>query len=108
MFTTLTDMIGERDIAVRLAVLQAIHDVDFGAPFIIPKSLGAALDDESPEVRAASASALCARGLGSTLMSRHSSATQSMTPMHGFARSARGHCDTWEIRAQSQPRSCPI
>ena len=37
LFTALTDLIGERDIVVRLAVIQAIHDVHFGAPFCRPE-----------------------------------------------------------------------
>jgi HEAT repeat protein len=64
VFTALTDSIGERDLAVRLAVLRAIHDVDFRAPFIVPKALGAALEEESAEVRAAAAAALWRAGLG--------------------------------------------
>ena len=64
LFTTLSDLIGERDLVVRLAVLGAIHDVHFGAPFVVPKSLGAALEDASAEVRTAAASALWRAGLG--------------------------------------------
>ena len=64
VFAALSDMISERDLAVRLAVIGAIHDVDFRAPFVIPRALGAALEDESAEVRTASASALWRAGTG--------------------------------------------
>jgi HEAT repeat protein len=58
VFAALTELIGDTDIAVRLAALGAIHDIDFGAPFEIPKSMGTALEDESAEVRTAAAAAL--------------------------------------------------
>jgi HEAT repeat protein len=64
LFTALTDTIEDKDFAVRLAAIGAIHDVEFGAPFVIPKTLGAALEDESAEVRTASASALWRAGIG--------------------------------------------
>ena len=64
LFTALSDMISEPDFAVRLAVIGAIYDVEFGAPFVIPKALGAALEDESAEVRTAAASALWRAGTG--------------------------------------------
>ena len=64
LFTALTDTIEDKDVAVRLAAIGAMHDVEFGAPFVIPKSLGAALEDESADVRTASASALWRAGTG--------------------------------------------
>jgi HEAT repeat protein len=64
LLKALTDSIGERDAKVRLAVLAAIHDVDFGAPFVVPKSLGEALEDNRADVRTAAASALWRAGLG--------------------------------------------
>jgi HEAT repeat protein len=64
LFAALADTVEEKNLAVRVAVLGAIHDVDFGAPFVIPKSLGAALEDDSAEVRTAAASALSRAGLG--------------------------------------------
>jgi HEAT repeat protein len=57
-------MIVERDRAIRVAVLWAIHDVDFREPFIVPKALGANLEDESADVRGAAAVALGHAGLG--------------------------------------------
>jgi HEAT repeat protein len=64
LFTALTDTIEDKDFAVRRAAIGAIHDVEFGAPFVIPKTLGAALEDESAEVRTAAASALWRAGIG--------------------------------------------
>jgi hypothetical protein len=60
IYTALTDMLSERD----LAVIGAIHDVEFGASFMIPKALGAELEDESADVRTDVASALWRAGTG--------------------------------------------
>jgi HEAT repeat protein len=64
IFASLTSLIGETDRPVRLAVLKAIHDVDFGDSFVAPSILSAALEDESPEVRAAAAAASGHAGRG--------------------------------------------
>ena len=63
LFTIMTDMVVERDRAVRVAVLWAIHDIDFAAPFIVPRALDAALKDESADVRAGAAVALGHSGI---------------------------------------------
>ena len=64
LFSALVGSINDQDGVVRVAVLQSIHDADFGAPFVIPKALESALEDESPDVRVAAAAALGHAGLG--------------------------------------------
>ena len=64
LFTTLTGLINDSDRAVRVAALWAIDHVDFSKPFIIPKSLATALEDESADVRVGAAAALGHAGLG--------------------------------------------
>ena len=64
LFSALVGSINDQDGVVRVAVLRAIHDAEFGAPFVIPKALESALEDESPDVRVAAAAALGHAGLG--------------------------------------------
>jgi HEAT repeat protein len=64
IFASLTSLIGEKDRPVRLAVLRAIHDIDFDDSFIAPSILIAALEDDSAEVRSAAAAASGHAGCG--------------------------------------------
>jgi len=64
LFAALTEMIGDHDTVVRIAVMWAIDDADFGAGFIVPKALAAALEDKSAKVRGAAAAALGHSGVG--------------------------------------------
>ena len=62
--TTLSSIIGDHDEPVRLAALNAIHDVNFGPDFVIPRSMVNALDDPSAAIRAAAAGVLGRGGQG--------------------------------------------
>jgi HEAT repeat protein len=60
----LADAVQDPDEAVRAAALQALHDIGNAVPFVPPIAIGAALEDESPQVRYWAAGALGHAGLG--------------------------------------------
>jgi HEAT repeat protein len=64
VFSALTEMINDPDRSVRVAVLGAIDQADFKAPFNVPKALGAALEEDSAEIRAGAAAAIGHSGNG--------------------------------------------
>jgi HEAT repeat protein len=64
VFSALTGMINDPDRSVRVAVLWAIDQADFKAPFTVPKALGAALEEDSAEIRAGAAAAIGHSGNG--------------------------------------------
>ena len=64
LFAALTAYIGDRDPAVRHAVIWAIHDVNFAKGYTVPKALAAALEDPSTETRVDAAAAICHSGMG--------------------------------------------
>jgi HEAT repeat protein len=64
VFSALTEMINDPDRSVRVAVLWAIDQADFKAPFNVPKALGAALEEDSAEIRAGAAAAIGHSGNG--------------------------------------------
>lgn len=64
LFATLIGKAGAEDTAVQLAILQAIHNVDFREPYTVPKLLGDLLEHESAAVRDAAAGAICHAGTG--------------------------------------------
>jgi HEAT repeat protein len=60
----LGDAVRDPDAAVRAAALKALHDIGDSMPFVPPGTVGAALADQSPQVRYWAAGALGHAGLG--------------------------------------------
>ncbi len=64
MRAAVTNSIQDRDESVRVASIRVLGDIGLKSPIAAPKVLAAALDDESPDVRAGAAGALAHVGLG--------------------------------------------
>jgi HEAT repeat protein len=64
LFSALTSMINDRDPRIRIAAFWAIDEADFKSPFIVPKALAAALEEDSAEIREGAAAAIGHSGIG--------------------------------------------